>query len=326
MLYPILAILAGFVALVWGADRFVMGAAATAKNVGASPLVIGLTVVAFGTSAPEMLVSSMAAYTGNPGLSVGNAIGSNITNIALVLGAAALVRPLAVHSRIIRREVPVLLLTMVVAYALIAWDGVLGRVDGIVLLVGLFVMVGWVVREGRESEDDDDGELGGEFADEMPPEMSTAKALFWFSLGLAVLLGSSRLLVWGAVVVAHDLGVTDSVIGLSVVAFGTSLPELAASIAAALKNEHDIAVGNVVGSNMFNLLGVLSLPGVIRPGPVEPEVLTRDFPVMFAVTLLALLFARGLVMKNKLSRIEGGLLVASFLAYMGWLYVDSGTM
>jgi len=322
MLYPVLAILAGFAALVWGADRFVVGAAATAKNVGASPLLIGLTVVAFGTSAPEMLVSSMAAYTGNPGLSVGNAIGSNITNIALVLGAAALVKPLAVHSRIVRREVPVLLLTMLVAYGLIAWDGDLGRLDGTLLLVGLFLMIGWVVREGMQTKDVD--EFGDEMSDEMPPEMSTGKALFWFALGLVVLLGSSRLLVWGAVVVAQGLGVDDSIIGLTVVAFGTSLPELAASVTAALKDEHDIAVGNVVGSNMFNLLGVLSLPGIISPGPVDHAVLTRDFPVMFGVTLLALFFARGFIVKGKLSRIEGGLLVLSFFAYIGWLYVASG--
>ncbi|NCQ61434.1 MAG: calcium/sodium antiporter [Myxococcales bacterium] len=320
MLYPVLAILAGFVALVWGADRFVMGAAATAKNVGASPLVIGLTIVAFGTSAPEMLVSSMAAFTGNPALGVGNAIGSNITNIALVLGCAALVRPLTVHSRIIRREVPLLLFTMAIAYGLMLWDHDLGRLDGGLLLAGLFVMVGWVVWEGLTGEGDD---LSAEVEDEMPPEMSTLKALGWFSLGLLVLLGSSRLLVWGAVIFANKLGVSDGVIGLTVVAFGTSLPELAASVAAARRNEHDIAVGNVIGSNMFNLLGVLSLPGLIRPGPVEQEVLTRDFPAMFMVTVLALFFAKGFRKSGELGRLEGGLMVTAFFAYIFWLYLDS---
>ncbi|NOY89575.1 MAG: calcium/sodium antiporter [Deltaproteobacteria bacterium] len=315
-----IAVLSGFVALVWGADRFVMGAAGMAKNFGLSPLLIGLTIVAFGTSAPEMLVSSMAAFTGNPGLGVGNAIGSNITNIGLVLGAAALVRPLTVHSRIIRREVPVLLLTMTVAYGLIAWDGQLGRLDGALLIGGLFLMLGWVVREGLQGKGD---EFGAQVEDELPPDVSTPKALLWFAVGLVVLLGSSRMLVWGAVVIARHFGVTDNVIGLTVVAFGTSLPELAASIAAARRDEHDIAVGNVIGSNMFNLLGVLSLPGLIRPGPVAPEVLTRDFPAMFAVTLLALFFARGFHKKGVLTRVEGGLLVASFCGYICWLYFDT---
>lgn len=321
MLHASLAILAGFVALVWGADRFVMGAAATAKNLGVSALVIGLTIVAFGTSAPEMLVSSMAAYMGNPGLGVGNAIGSNITNIALVLGCAAMVRPLAVHSRIVRREVPILLATMVVAYGLVLWDGELGRLDGALLVVGLFVMVGGTVREGLRSKTDP---LAAEHAEELPDDMSTPKALLWFFVGLAVLLVGSRVLVWGSVLVARHFGVTDSVIGLTVVAFGTSLPELAASVAAARRNEHDIAVGNVVGSNMFNLLGVLSLPGLIRPGAVGEEVLHRDFPVMFGVTLLALFFARGFLMKGYLSRVEGGILVLSFCGYIGWLAVASG--
>jgi len=320
-----LAILGGFVALVWGADRFVEGSAATARNLGVSPLIIGLTIVAFGTSAPEMLVSSFAAWAGNGGLSVGNAIGSNITNVALVLGISAIITPLSVHSKILSRELPLLFFTMLLALALIL-DRHLGRIDGVILLSGLFVLVGWMLGEGMR-ERRDGGEKGDalaeEFAEEIPEGMSMSRAMVWLVIGLIVLLGSARLVVYGASEVARYFGVSDLVIGLTVVALGTSLPELAASVVSALKGEHDIAIGNVVGSNMFNLLGVLALPGLIRPDDIGDAVLMRDFPVMIGVTLLLWVKSRGFRDKSKLTRFNGIVLVTVYAVYVAWLFYET---
>jgi cation:H+ antiporter len=324
LLLPSLAILGGFIALVWGADRFVEGSAATARNLGVSPLIIGLTIVAFGTSAPEMLVSSFAAWAGNGGIAVGNAIGSNITNVALVLGVSSIIAPLSVHSKILSRELPLLVLTMLLALGLIL-DGDLGRIDGVILLSGLLVLVGWMVGEGMRERKDGEQEdaLSEEFAEEIPEGMSMGKAIFWLVVGLLVLLGSARLVVYGASEVARHFGVSDLVIGLTVVALGTSLPELAASVVSAMKNEHDIAIGNVVGSNMFNLLGVLAFPGLIRPGEVGPAVLTRDFPVMLGVTILLWLKARGFYKKSELTRFNGATLVLIYVGYVAWLFIDT---
>jgi len=302
----------------------VLGAAALARNLGVSPLVIGLTIVGFGTSAPEMLVSSMASFSGNPGLGIGNAIGSNITNVALVLGVTSLLRPLRVHSKILRRELPVLLLTMVAAYVLMWHDNRLDLVDGLMLLGGMFLMVGWVVREGLAESGSDDA-LVDEFAEEVPLGMSSLVAIGWFALGLLALLGGSKLLVWGAVEVATYFGVPELIIGLTIVAIGTSLPELAASITAAMRGEDDIAVGNIVGSNMFNLLGVLALPGVIAPGPFEDAVVERDFPAMFLVTIGLLVMARGFGERGRLDRIEGGVLTLCFVGYLAMLFFGVGS-
>jgi cation:H+ antiporter len=322
MLTPLVATLSvvgGFVALVWGADRFVVGSAATARNLGVSPLVIGLTLVGFGTSAPELLVSAMAAATDNAGLAIGNAIGSNITNVALVIGVTVMIRPLQVHSKVLRRELPLLIAAMAGALLLML-DGVLGRGDGIILLAGFFLLMGWIVREGlREGRENGDA-LAEEFKEEIPEGMPMGRAAFWVVVGLVVLLGSSRLLVEGASSLARHFGVTDLVVGLTVVALGTSLPELAASVTAALKKEDDIAVGNIIGSNIFNLLSVLALPGIIAPGPFDPACLYRDFPVMIGVTVLMLVMARGFGERGRLSRMQGALLVAIFLAYDTFVY------
>lgn len=300
--------------LVWAADRFVLGAAATAKNFGVSSLIIGLTIVGFGTSAPELLVSAVAASYGNAELCIGNAVGSNITNVALVLGAAALVAPMDVKGTVLKRELPVLVACMLLATGLML-DGELGRVDGIILGVALFAMMGWVIWLGMRSENPD------EESDEIPDKMSTKAAIFWIVFGLVLLLGASRLLVWGAVEIASALGVDELVIGLSVVAFGTSLPELAASVMAARRGEHDLAVGNVIGSNMFNTLGVLALPGLIFPHEVGVYVLRRDLPAMFGVTLLFFIMTRFFLRPSHISRVEGGILVASFAGYMFWVYL-----
>ena len=309
----IAAIVVGFVILVWAADRFVLGAAAVARNFGVSALVIGLTIVGFGTSAPELLVSAVAASYGSAELCVGNAVGSNITNITLVLGAAALMAPMAVKGSVLRRELPVLVGCMLLATGLIL-DGNRGRIDGAILAVGLFAMMGWVVWLGMRSEDPDTHE-------EIPEAMNNRAALFWVVVGLLLLLGASRLLVWGAVEAASMLGVPELVVGLGVVAVGTSLPELAASVMAARRGEHDLAVGNVVGSNMFNSLGVLALPGLISPHDVDVWVLRRDLPAMFGVTFLFFVMTRFFLRPSHVSRLEGGILVAAFVGYMSWVYL-----
>lgn len=320
MLNYILAVLGGFLFLVWGADRFVVGAAATARNLGVAPLIIGLTIVGFGTSAPEMLVSAVAALQGNPGLAVGNAIGSNITNIALILGLTALIVPLSINSKLLRRELPILMAAMI-AGLLLLLDGDLSRLDGVILLLGLVAMVIWMVRTGLAERGGDP--LGTEFSDEIPRDMPMPRALFWVGIGLLVLLASSQLLVWGAVGIAQTLGVSDLIIGLTIVALGTSLPELAASIVSALKGEHDIAVGNVIGSNLFNLLAVLGIPGLLHPLAIESAVLTRDYPIMIGLTLIFFGMAYGFRAPGRINRLEGGILLASYLGYQTLLYFST---
>jgi cation:H+ antiporter len=308
----------GFVAVVWGADRFVYGAAGLASNFGVSRLVIGLTIVAFGTSAPEMLVSGMAAAAGSREMGIGNAVGSNITNVTLVLGAAALVHPLTVHSRLLIREIPVLFLSMAVGWAFL-WDGELSRVEGIILFCGMFALIAWISMQGRKQQTEHaETPSGGFEVDEIPDSLPTAKAVATFRLGLVFLLIGSRVLVWGAVGIARGLGVSELIVGLTLVALGTSLPELAASVAAARHGEPDIAVGNVVGSNMFNLLGVLALPGIIAPGSVDRAVVVRDFPIMVGVTLLLLLMA--LNERNHIGRKRGVTLIVVFIIYFVALF------
>lgn len=318
MLY-VAALIAGFVMLTWGADRFVIGAAAVARNLGVSPLIIGLTIVGFGTSAPEMLVSAVASWRENPGLAIGNAIGSNITNIALILGTTSLIAPLSVHSSALRREFPVLLLVMLVALGLM-FDGELGSMDGALLGVGLVAMMIWLVRVGMRDRRDP---MQSEFDAEIPSHMPMLHALLWLVLGLVVLVAGSRLLVWGAVNVAQAFGISDLVIGLTIVALGTSLPELAVSVMSALKKEHDIAIGNVIGSNIFNLLGVLAMPGLIAPGLFAPEVLMRDFPVMIGLTLMVAAMGYGLRGPGRINRLEGAVLLCAYIAYQTLLYFAS---
>ncbi len=314
------AILVGFVVLIWGADRFVIGAAALARNLGVSPLLIGLTVVGLGTSAPEILVSVMAALQGNPELAVGNAVGSNIANIGLILGVSALVAPLKVKSHVLWREYPLLAGVSLVVYLMLA-DGQLGQLDGLLMLVGLVGAMGWIVHLGRQRAAVEP--LEDEFAEEIPTDMGTGAALAWTFLGLLLLIASSRLLVWGAVEIATALGVSDLVIGLTIVAIGTSLPELAASVTATLKGEDDLAVGNVIGSNLFNMLAVLSVPGLIAPAAVSASVISRDMPLMLGLTAALFFMGRGDSGHGTINRLEGGLLLAVFLAYQTWLYLSS---
>jgi cation:H+ antiporter len=318
MWMELLAIAGGFALLTWSADRFVVGASALAYNLSIPPLIIGLTIVSLGTSAPEILVSGVASLQGNTGLAVGNALGSNITNIALILGITALVMPLNVHSSILRRELPLLLGVMALALLLLL-DGSLGRIDGLVLLTGMASVLVWMTLIGMREKSAHDP-MTDEFADEVPTDMSMAKAGFWTLVGALCLLASSKILVWGAVSIAQAIGVSDLVIGLTIVALGTSLPELAASVMSALKNEHDIAIGNIIGSNIFNLLAVLGMPGLLHPGPVDTAVLTRDYPVMTGLTVALFVMAYGFRGPGRLNRIEGSLLVTAFVAYQTLLY------
>lgn len=310
------AIAAGLVVLVWSADRFVDGAAATARHLGLPPLLIGMIVIGFGTSAPELMVSALAAVQGNPGLALGNAYGSNITNIALIVGLAALISPLAVHSQVIRQELPILgVMTLISLWCL--HDGVISRIDAVVLLMLLFGFLGYSIwRSRRRGSDALEADVE---ADPAGQSMSLKRGIVWTLIGLILLIVSSRFLVWGAVTIAEAFGVSDLVIGLTVVAIGTSLPELASSISAVRKNQHDLVLGNVVGSNLFNTLAVVGLAGVINPIDVDPAVLVRDWPVMAGLTLLLLIFGIGLKGRGRINRLEGAVLLASFVAYTAWL-------
>ncbi|MBA4265841.1 MAG: calcium/sodium antiporter [Comamonadaceae bacterium] len=313
MLMPTLAVLAGLALLVWSADRFVEGASATATHFSVPPLLVGMVIVGFGTSAPEMVVSTNAALQGNPGLALGNGWGSNIANIALILGITALVNPITVHSLILRKELPILAAVTALA-GVLAWNGALSRMDGAVLLGVFAVLMTWSIVVGMRSGND---ALAFETSTELQAHaMPLPRALMWLAVGLLVLIASSRLLVWGAVAIAQSLGVSDLIIGLTVVAVGTSLPELASCVAAARKGEHDIALGNVLGSNLFNTLAVVGIASFIAPLEVVTEVLSRDFSVMAGLTLL--LFVMGWGWRGRpgrVNRIEGAVLVAIYLGY-----------
>jgi len=282
-------------------------------------LLIGMVIVGFGTSAPEMVVSGMAAWDGNPELGLGNALGSNIVNTGLILGLTALIAPIAVHSSIIRKELPLLLLISGLVGVLL-WDDALSRIESLLLLAGFFGLIGWTVLAALRHRED---ALASEMDQELDAyAMSLRTALFWLAAGIVLLVISSRILVWGAVSVAHALGISDLVIGLTIVALGTSIPELAASVIAARKGEHDIALGNVVGSNMFNLLAVVGIAGVIAPmQSITPEVLTRDWPTMVAMTAALFVMAYGFRGEGRINRFEGLLLLLSFIAYNTYLVI-----
>lgn len=318
MIESLIAIIAGITLLVWSADRFVLGAAATAQHLHVSPLIIGLVIMGFGTSAPEMMVSSLAALEGSPGIGIGNAIGSNIANIALVLGVTAMIMPIGIRSEILRREFPILLV-VTLACGLMLLDYSLDRLDGILLLASLFLLMTWLIQNSRKEGENDT--LTPEITEEIPQQLSLSSALLWTLVGLVVLLLSSRLIVWAAVEIAVAYEVSELVIGLTIIAIGTSLPELAASITAARKQEHDMAIGNIIGSNLFNILGVLALPGLILPSVIDNEVLTRDYSVMAGLTVL--LFLMSSLFKSEkraIGRMEGVVLLACFVGYLGLLY------
>ncbi|MBU0925702.1 calcium/sodium antiporter [bacterium] len=326
MILYLLAIIAGFVILVWSADKFVEGAASTAKHLGMPSLLIGILIVGFGTSAPEMVVSAIAAMEGNPALALGNALGSNIVNIALILGITAIVAPITVNSKIVKKEIPLLLL-IVLASGYLLFDNTLTFNEGLILLFGFFSLIGWSIFAAIKGKGDT---LESEMDDELIEHAMSLKAgIIWLIIGLVLLIASSRLLVWGAVGIATEFGVSDLIIGLTIVALGTSLPELAASVIAARKGEHDIAIGNVVGSNMFNILAVIGIATVIAPMNNIPfEVLQRDWLVMLSLTIALLVMAYGFKCKDgKITRIEGTILIVCYVAYNTYLGMNlTGTL
>lgn len=310
------AIVFGLALLVWSADRFVEGSAATARHFGMPPLLVGMVVIGFGTSAPEMVVSAISATQGNPGIAMGNAYGSNITNIALILGLTALISPITVHSQVLRKELPILAgVTILAGWQL--WDGEITRLDALVLL-GVFAgLMAWTIRQGMRKQDD---ALGAEMEQELKVHtMPLNRAITRLVIGLILLIASSRILVWGAVEIAHGFGVSDLIIGLTIVAAGTSLPELASSIIATRKGEHDIALGNILGSNMFNTLAVVGIAGAIHPMTVGPEVFTRDIMVMAALTASLFVIGYGFRGPGRINRIEGAALLSCYVGYTAYL-------
>lgn len=310
-------ILVALGALVWSADRFVHASASIAKNMGMSTFMIGLTIVALGTSAPEILVSSTASLSGNQGLAIGNAIGSNIANIGLVLGVTALFARLPVIKLMKKQEIPVLVVVTIITGLLLV-DLYLGVFDGIVLLSSLALLLYWVIKKGKKSGHNTSMSEEAEGIDPLPLTQST----MWFIMALTALLVSSKMLVWGASGIAVQLGVSEVIIGLTVVAIGTSLPELAASIASALKGHADLAIGNVVGSNILNLLAVLSLPGLLAPSVLEPAIFYRDYLTMLGLTLLMALFVCSTFLsqgRSQVSKLEGTILIIGYSIYTGFL-------
>lgn len=309
LLTALLELAAGFILLIWAAERLVAGASALARNLGVPHLLIGVTIVGFGTSAPEMLVSAVASYRGNPSLAIGNAIGSNIANVALILGLTALIYPLKVDDVSLKREFPILGLVMVGTLVLM-WNGAFSRMDGVILILGLVIVIGMMIMLAfRVDKPDSATET---LIASIPGRMSTRRALIWSAVGIAVLPFSAHVLVGGAVDLAIIIGVSDVVIGLTIVALGTSLPELAAAIASAVKKEDDLCIGNILGSNMFNLLGVLGIAAIVHPMTIEPILFNRDVPAMFLVTaLLAYLAYR----RADINRYDATALFSCYIVY-----------
>lgn len=310
----------GLVLLVWGAERFVHGAAASARNMGIAPLLIGLTVVAFATSSPEILVSVVASLRGEPTLAIGNAIGSNIVNIGLVLGMTALIRPIKLESATLRREMPALLAVSLLTVSLFL-DTHLSRIDGIVMLTGLVIVMIWLTRLGRRSAANDP--IKRDYEAEIPANVSMKMAITWTVVGLVTLLIGAQWLVTGAIGMAQNLGVSEVVIGITVVALGTSLPELTVSLVSALKGEYGLAIGNIVGSNIFNLLAVIGIAATIEPAALAPSVLSLHIFVMVAFTLVLFAMTYDYDGKAKLSRMEGIALLIAYVAYESYVVMQN---
>ncbi len=322
----IFAVLTGLGLLVWGADRFVDGAASTAKHFGMPSLLIGMVILGFGTSAPEMVVSALAAMNGNAGIGLGNAYGSNIANIALILGVTAMISPIKVSSAVLRKELPILTLVTALSIFFLA-DLYLSRLNAVILLVLFFFLMAWAIVQGVKQPCD-----SVEHSDPLAKDVETEaveyslplnRAIFWLAAGLLLLLAGSRIFVWGAVAMAGMLGVSDLIIGLTVAAIGTSLPELASSVLAARKGEHELALGNVIGSNLFNTLAVVGISGVIYPVAVEASVLYRDMAVMGILTLSLFVLGYGFRGKQgRISRFDGGILFLVYVCYTAGLAIS----
>lgn len=308
----------GLVFLVWSADKLVFGAAALARNVGISPLVIGMTILAMGSSAPEMMVSATAALDGKTDTAVGNVLGSNIANIALILGITALIKPLSISSAVLRRELPLMIGVTILAGVLL-WDSHLGFYEGILLFVLFAAFIVAMLRISRNEKKNGDV-LIEEQESEVPEGVSNAKAAIWVVIGLIVLPLAADVLVDNAVIIAQYFGMSDLVIGLTIIAVGTSLPELAASLAGVMKGEDDMAVGNIIGSNVFNILAVMGILGILNPSVLSEFAMSRDFWVMLGVSLLLVAMALG--KSRSINRAEGAVLFCCFIGYQAYLIMN----
>ncbi len=327
MIIPAIAIIVGLIVLVWSADKFVDGAVGVARFCGMSTLLIGMVIVGFGTSAPEMVVSAISAVQGNPELALGNAYGSNIANIALILGVTALISPILVQRSVLKKDLPLLIGVTVLSIVLLL-DGSVSRIDGVVFLGVFFAVMGYNIwaEKKKTSMENVSEPLDSGASEATSADMSLGKSVGLLVLGMALLVASSRALVWGAVEIARGLGVSDLIIGLTIVAIGTSLPELASSIAAARKGEDDLAVGNIIGSNLFNTLMVVGIAASIAPmNQIEPAVIHRDMPLMALLTLsiLALGFRRK--GDGRINRIAGVVFLTVYVGYIGLLIVQSAS-
>ena len=322
MVTSFVILILGFAALVWSADRFVYGAAALAKNFGVPTLIVGLTVVAMGSSAPEMMVSASAALAGKTDTAVGNAIGSNITNILLVLGITALFRPLSVSSSTLKREIPLVLIVSLATWYIFS-DNYFSLAEGVALLIGFVVFIGGLIIVSLRAKNQTDPFVS-EACDEVPNDVPTKKAVIWLVIGMVLLPVSAHFLINSAVDIAKYFGLSDLVIGLTIIAIGTSLPELAASIAGVLKNEDDLALGNIVGSNIFNILAVLPFAGIINPSVIDPSVANRDILIMIGATVALIIMSLNFRGAQRINRVEGGLLLIAFLGYQGYIFSQVG--
>lgn len=324
MILAIVAVIVGLAVLVWSADKFVDGAVGVAEFCGMSTLLIGMVIVGFGTSAPELTVSAISAAQGNPELALGNAYGSNIANIALILGATALISPILMQRSVLRGDLPILLAVSVLSIILV-WDGSVARWNGILLLAVFAAAMAYSIhRELRKAKLEKSESQSGNVDIAEPKKASLGKSVFWLVLGLVLLVVSSRALVWGAVEIARTLGVSDLLIGLTIVAVGTSLPELASSIAAARKGENDLALGNIIGSNLFNTLAVVGLAAIVSPmDAIEKAVTYRDMPLMIALTVALIVLGFRRKGDGRLNRIAGAILLAVYFGYLGLLIAQA---
>ncbi|MGX9462414.1 calcium/sodium antiporter [Shewanella sp. A14] len=312
MLVNILMLVVGLAVLVWSADRFVYGAAAFARNLGLPPMLIGLTIVAMGSSAPEMFVAATASMDGMPDTAIGNVLGSNIANITLILGLTALLGAISVDSKTLKREIPIMLAATVFAgYTL--HDNVLSQAEGIMLLVVLLLLMGYFIWQATHDKAPDS--LDSELESEIPKNVPTFHAIIWLVFGIILLPVSASWMVDGAVGIAKFYGLSDLVIGLTIIAVGTSLPELAACIAGVIKKEHDLVIGNIVGSNLFNILAVLALPGLIAPGEIDASASGRDFYMVLGTSAALAVLVLSSGTKQQLTRWHGALLLITFIAY-----------
>ncbi|OSM97434.1 MULTISPECIES: calcium/sodium antiporter [Lonsdalea] len=320
MFFATVLLIVGLILLVYGADRLVYGAAVLARSFAVPPMVIGITIVGLGTSLPELMVSVTAALNHQIDMAVGNVLGSNIANILLILGSATLIRPLTFHSVLVRRELPLMLIVTALCGVLLH-DHVLSRLDGVILLLAATASVTLILRMARTAQQAGVDSLTREQMDELPRDDNSTVALLWLVLGVIILPMATRIVVDNATVIARSFNISELTIGLTVLAIGTSLPELATAIVGTLKKEDDIALGNLIGSNIFNIGIVLGVPALLSPGALNPLAFSRDYWVMLGASVL--LAALCLRQKRCIGQGAGALLLCAFIAYLAMLFFFS---